>query len=61
MPRIKKTSPKKLIISGVSLFKDDKVVDTIPNSKLFFFKLLADKYSQGFYKVRIDGQQGSNS
>lgn len=56
LPRIKNIGPKKLIISGVSLMKDDKVVDTIPNSKMFFFKLLADKYSQGFYKVWLDGE-----
>ncbi|MDQ1000982.1 hypothetical protein QFZ28_001382 [Neobacillus niacini] len=47
------------MVSGVGLFKEDKLVDTIPNSKLFFFKLLADKYGEGFYKVRLDGQEAA--
>lgn len=51
LPKIKKISSNKLKINGVSIFKDDKEVDVVPSSKLFFFKLLVDKYSEGFYKL----------
>jgi spore germination protein len=59
LPRIKKIGPKEVKVSGISLFKEDKLVDTIPNSKLFFFKLLADKYGEGFYKVKVDGEEAA--
>ena len=46
-------------INGVSLFKKDKVVDVIPTDKMFFFKLLADKYSEGTYKVGAKGEEAA--
>lgn len=59
LPRIKKISEKKLMIDGVSIFKDDKVIYTVPKNKMFFFKLLADKYSQGYYKLQVSGNEAA--
>ncbi|QCJ44656.1 Ger(x)C family spore germination protein [Bacillus sp. S3] len=51
LPRLKKTSATQVEISGLSLFKEDKVVTDIPIEKLFFFKLLVDKYSKGNFSI----------
>jgi spore germination protein len=59
LPKIKKIGKKKLMIDGVSILKDDKLVYTVPRTKMFFFKLLADKYSQGYYKVHVNGNQAA--
>ncbi|MGJ7922872.1 Ger(x)C family spore germination protein [Neobacillus sp. LXY-4] len=54
MPRLKQISKTKVSLNGISLFKYGKIVDTIPPQKMFFFKLLVDKYSQGLHRVKID-------
>lgn len=36
-----------VIISGVGLFKEDRLVDELKQSKLFFLKILVDKYKAG--------------
>ncbi|MDF2904591.1 MAG: spore germination protein, partial [Bacillus sp. (in: firmicutes)] len=59
LPRIKKIGSNKMEVNGISLFKKDKIVDVITPNKMFFFKLLADKYSQGTYKIKVDGNQAA--
>jgi spore germination protein len=54
LPQVKKLNDKTLEINGVSLFKTDKIqlVDTIEPDKMFYFKLLVDKFSEGSHQVR---------
>jgi spore germination protein len=53
LPQLKKINDQTLELNGVSLFKTDKIilVDTIEPEKMFFFKLLVDKFSEGTHKV----------
>ncbi len=51
LPEIRKLGKEQIEISGISFFYYGRVVDTIPASKMFYFKLLVDKYSQGTLKV----------
>jgi spore germination protein len=53
MPILKKLEAEIIDIVGVALFKDDKMVHTIPADKMFFFKLLTDKFSQGSFKIKV--------
>jgi spore germination protein len=53
LPRLKKLSKENVEISGLSFFRYGHVVDTIPADKMFYFKLLVDKYSQGTLKVNL--------
>lgn len=54
LPQIKKIADDKLEINGISFFKTEKIklVDTIDNEKMFYFKLLVDKFSEGTHKVQ---------
>lgn len=54
LPEIKQLSPEDVEISGLSIFKNDKEIYVLPKSKMFFFKLLSDKHSQGTFKVSVD-------
>lgn len=51
LPRLKQISKDKVEIAGISLFKKDKEVDILSVDKMFFFKLLVDKYSEGNFEV----------
>ncbi|MEH7334782.1 Ger(x)C family spore germination protein [Neobacillus drentensis] len=51
LPELRKISKDQIEISGISFFRYGHVVDTIPASKMFYFKLLVDKYSRGTLKV----------
>lgn len=57
LPIIKKTGPGELQIDGVALFKDDKMIERLPNEKLFFFKLLVDNYTEGTFRTHQDGSE----
>jgi spore germination protein len=59
LPLLKRVSKKKVEINGLSLFKDDKVVDELSVEKLFFFKLMSDKYNNGTFKLKLDGREVS--
>jgi spore germination protein len=59
LPRVKMIRKNKMEINGVSLFKKDKVVDVIPTDKMFFFKLLVDRFSEGTYKITEDGEEAA--
>lgn len=54
MPHLKKAAVKSAELDGVSLFKHGKIIDFIPQEKMFFFKILVDKYSEGLYGVKTD-------
>jgi len=51
LPQLNKIDKDQIEISGISFFRYGHVVDTIPASKMFYFKLLVDKHSQGTLKV----------
>lgn len=51
LPLLKKTEDKAEII-GVAVLKGDKYEMTIPNERLFYFKTLVDKYSQGSFALK---------
>lgn len=59
LPILKKVEPEIIDIVGMALFKHDRMVHTIPADKMFFFKLLTDKFSQGTFKVKIDKDQAA--
>lgn len=59
LPMVKRIGKDRMEISGLCLFKEDKVIEVIPTNKMFFFKLLADKYSEGTYKVEINGEEAA--
>ncbi|MGM7720097.1 Ger(x)C family spore germination protein [Metabacillus sp. Hm71] len=44
---------KDVLIDGLALFDDVKLVGEISNEKLLFFKILADQYSKGSYTLNI--------
>lgn len=52
LPRLKQAGQDKVEIVGISLFQKDKEVDILPVDKMFFFKLLVDKYSEGNFDVK---------
>ncbi|WP_084786667.1 Ger(x)C family spore germination protein [Bacillus tuaregi] len=54
LPQIKQLSKNKLEINGMALFSRGKVIDVVPPDKMFFFKLLVDKFSEGMHRVSID-------
>ncbi|MDR7000652.1 Ger(x)C family spore germination protein [Neobacillus niacini] len=57
LPRLKKIGKEQMEISGISFFRYGKIVDSIPAKKMFYFKLLVDKYSQGTLNISIDKEQ----
>jgi spore germination protein len=54
LPQMKKIKKDKVAITGVSLFKKGKVVDTVKADDLFYFKLMVDKYSEGYQEVDVE-------
>lgn len=59
MPQLKQIAKDRVELNGISLFKYGKMVDTVPPDKMFFFKLLADKYSHGQHDISIDEGEAS--
>ncbi|ALC89051.1 hypothetical protein AM500_04025 [Bacillus sp. FJAT-18017] len=57
LPLIKKHGDKGVELVGLALFKDDKVIDTLPANKLFYFKLMVERYTQGGVKVSMGKQE----
>ncbi|NKE07152.1 Ger(x)C family spore germination protein [Mesobacillus selenatarsenatis] len=54
LPILKKVEPEIIDIVGIALFHEDKMVTELPTEKMFFFKLLTDKFSEGAYKLEVD-------
>ncbi|MCL1632772.1 Ger(x)C family spore germination protein [Sporolactobacillus sp. CPB3-1] len=48
MPLIKKSGDH-LEMQGLALFRNDKYIMSIPDSKMFVFKMLYEPFNQGFY------------
>lgn len=59
LPIIKKVSDTDVKIAGIAFMKKDKLVYQIPHTKMYFFKLLADKYSKGTVPEKIDEDEAS--
>lgn len=53
LPILKKGEGDTVELDGLALFKGDKMVSEIPNEKLIFFKLIADKYTEGTYSLQL--------
>ncbi|MEH7305099.1 Ger(x)C family spore germination protein [Neobacillus drentensis] len=54
---ILKVKGKDVIISGVGLFKDDRLVDELKQGDLFYLKVLVDKYSAGTKELGFKTEQ----
>ena len=59
LPILKKIEPEVIDITGIALFKDEKMVSELPSDKMLFFKLLTDKFSEGSFKLDVDGKDVS--
>lgn len=55
LPILMKTEDKAEIV-GVAVMKKDKYEMTIPNERLFYFKTLVDKHSEGTLSLKVDGK-----
>ena len=54
---ILKAKGKDVIISGVGLFKDDRLVDELKQGDLFYLKILVDKYKAGTKEMGFKTEQ----
>jgi spore germination protein len=52
-----KVKGKDVIISGVGLFKDDRLVDELKQGELFYLKILVDKYKAGTKELGFETSQ----
>lgn len=57
LPILKKLESEVIDVTGIALFKDDKMVSELPSDKMFYFKLLTDKFSEGAFRLEVDGHQ----
>lgn len=57
LPILKKLEPEVIDITGIALFKEDKMVKELHSDKMFYFKLLTDKFSEGAFRLDVDGDQ----
>lgn len=46
-----------VVISGVGLFREDRLVDEIKQAKLFFLKILVDKYKAGTLEMGFNKKE----
>lgn len=59
LPIIGQDEDNTLDLTGIALFKKDKMIDRINKDDMFFFKLLADKYSEGNQVVKLSDENAS--
>lgn len=59
MPLLRKTEAGNVELTGITFFKYGKIADSIPAEKMFFFKLLSDKYSEGLHSVKTKEGEAS--
>ncbi|WP_462408575.1 Ger(x)C family spore germination protein [Neobacillus sp. Marseille-QA0830] len=52
LPVLKKNQRNLVSISGLALFKDDKVAAILPENKMYYFKLLVDRKTLGSVMVK---------
>ncbi|MED1203821.1 Ger(x)C family spore germination protein [Heyndrickxia acidicola] len=57
LPIIRKVNNTELEISGMGLFNNKRLVQKIGEEKMFFFKILVDKYSEGSETIKLDGDE----
>jgi spore germination protein len=57
LPMVKKVSNQELEISGMALFDQKHLVQTINAEKMFFFKILVDKFSEGSETIKLNGDE----
>ncbi|MCM3324882.1 Ger(x)C family spore germination protein [Cytobacillus kochii] len=58
LPHIKKINEQEIELAGISLFKDHAAYKILPSDKLFYFKLLVDRYSRGDFSIELpDGEK----
>ena len=43
-----------VIITGIALFKDDKAVGTVNSDRLFYAKVMSDRYKSGTHELGFD-------
>lgn len=53
LPELRSVNKNEVEISGISLFKRDKEIDVLPKDKMFYFKLLVDRHSNGNFLVEL--------
>ncbi|MCM3112985.1 Ger(x)C family spore germination protein [Lederbergia lenta] len=54
LPILKKLPGRHLEVSGLALFHDEKMVYTVPEKDMFYFKIFVDKHTDGNLPVKID-------
>lgn len=59
LPLLKKTQHDLVNITGIALFKDEKLVDILHENKMFYFKLLVDKHTEGSVMVKEEHEDAS--
>lgn len=59
LPLLKKRQENLVSITGIALFKGDKVVAILSENKMFYFKLLVDKHTTGSIKVKDKEEQST--
>ncbi|SEN96450.1 spore germination protein [Mesobacillus persicus] len=52
LPYLKKQDDDLVSLRGIALFKDEKVVDILHENKMFYFKLLVDRFTMGTIMVK---------
>lgn len=58
LPHIKMKNEQEIELDGISLFKDYAAYKVLPSDKLFYFKLLVDRYSKGDFSIDLpDGEK----
>jgi len=64
LPNISFDNEKQLVVSGLSIFKGEKLKLTISNKEAFLFKLMNDKNKSGYYDITLptkDNQKGKDN
>jgi len=56
LPYLRKESNDLVTLAGVALFNNEKVVDILHENKLFYFKLLVDRFTMG--QVMVEEEHG---
>ncbi|CAM3915890.1 Ger(x)C family spore germination protein [Mesobacillus thioparans] len=57
LPILKRVEPEIVDIVGIALFKGDRMISELPPEKMFFFKLLTDKFSEGSFKLSVENKK----
>ncbi|MGF2617696.1 Ger(x)C family spore germination protein [Rossellomorea vietnamensis] len=58
LPMIEVEEDNSLDLNGIAIFKKDKMIDKVSKEDMFYFKLLADRHSQGNQVVKLPDEDG---